>query len=281
MENFSARIPARSLLMSLFFTGLGQMYNGQFLKSFTLVLMRIFIFFSAVFSISNQNFAYYGIIFIFSIVFVFFLKMFSVLDAYFIAKKNSSFNLKKYNKNYFYALFSFLSAAFIILSTILFFTYYKPGKIANNSMLPLIKKGDIYLSILTRFDNLKTGDIVKDDDYFGRIVFKKNGIYEFKFSKIWINGLKLQLDVPEKINDSLYYIEINDEIKYPVYIDIEDEKVQKIFFKKQINDSQAVLLNDNRTQPDSKVIEKDYYYKITTLFISFKPVKILSSKFLL
>jgi len=143
-----ARNPFFAALFA-FIPGLGQLYNGQFRKSMLLLLIDFIIIFFFYHTQIFMSIVSLSILIILSIGLI----LFRIIDAFIVAKKNKSYELKIYNKWYIYVLFTFM----IVVSHLIIEETATKGirsfSIPTGSMEPTIIVGDRIISQLGYYTN--------------------------------------------------------------------------------------------------------------------------------
>ncbi len=151
------RNPFLALLLAIV-PGLGQMYNGQVKKSIVLVVINFIVL--LLFSCTQVFMSLSGItiLIIYSIGFFFY----RTIDAFIIAKRNKLYELKQYNKWYFYILFT--AAIFACSFTIEQVSGggMRSFSIPSGAMEPTVMVGDRILAQLGYYtnNNLQRNDVV-------------------------------------------------------------------------------------------------------------------------
>jgi len=151
------RNPLLSFVLSLFITGLGQVYNGQLKRGIFLLLLIIPIHLLLGF-IGVKSF--YGFALILFALFLY--KLYVSFDAYTNAKKLNPYELRSINKLWIYVLFGILSYAVMWYGPRLNRSIigYHAHTIPTPSMEPTIKAGDRVMAIRIEPENVELGDII-------------------------------------------------------------------------------------------------------------------------
>lgn len=206
---FKKRIPLFALALSLFLTGLGQLYNGKIRKGILLFSISIIIPF-LLFQLSVVGTDKMPILFILlSIVSSLGIYIWAAVDAWTQAKRiGKSYTLKSYNKLYIYIiviiaviLLNFSSLGRIInLQKICFFAL--PYRMSTGSMTPSILPGDLIMTD-RRIDHsaenhgLKRGELVvfkfpksKEKHFIKRVIGLPGDEIEIKGMELYVNGEK-------------------------------------------------------------------------------------------
>ena len=192
MDSLKKRKPILAFLLSLVTPGLGQVYNGQFKKglSFLVVFYLVYIVFSFLL------FTFYGMIFYLMIVIGCFL--FILVDAVRGAIKFKAITLKSYNKWYIYLIIFLLSNVAIrpLLSWTIRSNIAKAYKIPSSGMEPSLLVGDHLVADMRIYKSQKPqrGDLIifefpKDPskDFIKRVIGMEGEKVEIVSNKIYLN----------------------------------------------------------------------------------------------
>ncbi|MBN1500594.1 MAG: hypothetical protein JW982_10575 [Spirochaetes bacterium] len=248
----AAKSPFAAFLMSLFFTGLGQIYTGDFSRGFALYLLNIIIFlymvFAAVFGIYDKFF-YPALIALCCFLTV---KIFAIIDSVFSSRKNKNLKFSPSVRKFIYLAYAVFSSIFYAGVLFVFFNYFRIVTAADNLMEPSLLRGDICLISLNPVERLKPGEIIYNEENFSRIIVNKPSVFEIKLGRVWINGLVAEIDVPEAAPgnelSSLLYIEKYENTRFPVMIDFSNSRSQSFYKKIICRNNEIITLNDNRIQ---------------------------------
>jgi len=213
------RYPIEAVLLSIFFPGLGQVYNGQLKKgiffAFILPLVTIPIYLTGI------QFHFYGLLFFIALgICVWF---YIIGDAFFVAKKKKEIVLKSYHKWYFYLLFIVLMIGFSIISEIPFVnnsplgSRIKAYKIPSGSLMPTLLIGD---RLFVNVENFKTNEIERGDmivfrypenpkkDFLKRVIAIGGDVIESRDKIIYINGNEINEPYIQHTDKSIFSHEI-------------------------------------------------------------------------
>ena len=213
---FRERKPLFALALSLFLTGLGQVYNGKPRKGILLFLIS-FVFPLLFFQLSVFGSGKMLILFLFlSLLASLGIYIWAAVDAWKHAKRiGKNYALKFYNKLYVYILLLILLTLFsfgqiVDLSKICFFAL--PYRMATGSMMPNILPGD-FLMTDGRIDHsaqnhgLKRGELVvfkypknKEKHFIKRVIGLPGDEIEIKGLELYVNGER-------RIGEELSYLE--------------------------------------------------------------------------
>lgn len=200
-ENLSSdlyrkRKPFVAFFFSLFMPGIGQFYNGQLTKSIILItswLMRLLVYYLS--GIVN-TFKGLLVILIFDMLFI----IYNAIDAAIIAFKSKNYQLKPYNKWYFYLIIIVFLNLLYPISKNFRYSYYESYRISSMSMENTLLKGDIVICNKRYYNRnkIKRNDIVvvKHKQTDKNVVYRVAGLPNDK-----IEILDKNLYVNEKINN--------------------------------------------------------------------------------
>lgn len=160
MNNISTKKRSKilSLLLSILTPGLGHLYNGKFVWAIAIPTI-FFIIYDIIYNSSLiKSFTFFLVFILFAI----YVYIFSIVHSMVLAKRNSNYQLKSYNRVYIYLLWPILYFGFAPLL---------PG---NNSIMPL------KIPTNSMEYTLKAGDmILADMDYYKSMEVKRNDIVIF------------------------------------------------------------------------------------------------------
>ncbi|MEM7401740.1 MAG: signal peptidase I [Pseudomonadota bacterium] len=191
------RKPIIAILFSVITLGVGHMYSGYLKKGLILVIgMYIVILLGG---LTNIYPTFYGYLLLALLIVSFYIYI--IIDAATLANKNNPYELKVYNKWYFYVL---AIVSISLLSNYLFsnrasFLGYDTYRVPSLAMEPTIKVGDFFVTN-ARHESLNIGDVIvfryplnREDIYIKRIVGLGGDTIEIKKGKIFINNNEISL----------------------------------------------------------------------------------------
>lgn len=242
------RNPFSALLLSIV-PGLGQIYNGQLKKGlvFLIIDLLVPITFGVTGILNKRN----GLLtlLVFSVLFI----IYRVADGFVQAKKLNNYELKSYNKWYFY--FSFV-IALVVVRTFLDFptsTGIQTFKIPTPSMNPTMQPGDRVVASLNYYNNnpIQQGDIVVFNSPEG-------GIWTFRVIGLPKDSIEIK-DGRVYVNNKINELTTNDE-----YV-LDDQEV--IQYQEQVNPNKSIktlryknfAMTETRTLERIVVPENEYF----------------------
>lgn len=220
------RNPIVVFFLSLFFFGLGQMYNGQLKKGIVYFLIalilpillgftRIGVYFIGFFAIAIIDLAF---------------RIYTIYDAVKTAKKLKIYILKPYNTWYYYAVYMVVASAMFWVCSDSQIIGVKSFKMQSAANEPTVNVGDKVVADLRAFNNTEPdyGDIAifkqKDsiNPWVYRIVALPNDKVEIQHGFLIINGKKcktrfIKETKSEEFNVNEYEEELPNGHKHKIY----------------------------------------------------------------
>jgi signal peptidase I len=207
------RKPVLALALSIFETGLGQVYNGEIAKGISLFLIAV----SAPFLLIWLGLFVPGaFLFIFALLGVLVwlaVYIFAIVDAWKSAKKiGKNYRLKYYNKPYVYVAMIFFSYYFIFgnLTTTTRERYLQAFKVQSGSMAPTILQGDMMfvdkrVNRIGSKDYIQRGELVafvypndRSKIFLKRVIGLPGDEVEIIGREVFVNGGPI---TGERVND--------------------------------------------------------------------------------
>lgn len=239
------RNPFLAGLLSLLFTGLGQVYNGKaglgiafFLISGALFLLWVVLGLPHHF-IGLVAYAIIGIV----------LWLFIAVHAFIQARRMRETELKRYQKTAVYAFFIIISLGSIFVPARMGrspFLGISPYKMATTSMLPTLQKDDFVMINPGAYDRRipKRGDLVvfrypldPSKNSIKRVVAFEGETIEIKNKQVFIDGKPLE--EPYKVHNDTKVVAKNDNSRY-------DDIIRDNFGPLKIPAGHCFVLGDNR-----------------------------------
>ncbi len=194
------RNPFIAALLSLFASGLGQIYNGT--GALGLVFLLISIALPFLWAVLSWPRRFIGLVALVIVTTVFWL--FVIVHAFIQARRIRETELKKYQKLGVYAFFVILSIGltiFVPAKTWISFLGISPFKFATASMMPTVHKDDFLMIDPRAFDNgaPQRGDLIvfvypRDPSkrFLMRVITIEGETVEIKNKQVFIDGQPLQ-----------------------------------------------------------------------------------------
>ncbi|MCU0822843.1 MAG: signal peptidase I [Spirochaetes bacterium] len=269
------RNPALAFVLSFFFTGLGQIYNGDLAKGFVFFILRIFTIIFPAAVIIFKNLDSYILYFAASFVLNALVWLLSAVDAMYAARRLTDINLKKYNSPVFYIPYSIINIILVLLSLFLIFQFVSIKKISNDEMNPSFFKGEYMLINKYSRSGLDVGDVIyysdAQTDRAGRIIARGGEEYRYEESRFYINNAELPLGILNAdemgslgldSSEELFY-ETNGRRRYPVKVFFENNPYKEnkpakkaVRYKEslQIKNNELLVSYDNRSSGNPALI---------------------------
>jgi signal peptidase I len=260
-ESELKRYPVLAFALSFIFTGLGQIYNGDFSKGIVFFILRILsIVFIPLYVILQNNFS---IIFILSAVGIhLFVWLISSVEAIYSTKGKYAYNLKKYNTILFYIFYGIINAALVLFSIFLIISLFSIKKIQTDDMNPVLLKNDYILINKYALKDAGVGDVIffssKSDLIAGRIIAGDTDMISKKGNNYYINDAALSYSIISKpeldkmglSNSEDLFFEINGEKKYPVKLKSGKNKDTHVIESIALGKGEFLIAFDNRSKND-------------------------------
>jgi signal peptidase I len=261
-ESKLKRYPVLAFTLSFVFTGLGQIYNGDFSKGIVFFILRILsISFIPLYVILQNSFS---IMFALAAMAIHVLVwLISSAEAVYSTKGKHAYNLKKYNTILFYFFYGIVNSVFIIFSILLATSLLSIKEIQTNNMNPVLLKNDYILINKYAVKNAGVGDIIffSSNNNFsaGRIIAGDADMIKKKGNNYFINDTALtytiiskpELDKMGLANSEDLFFEINGEKKYPVKLKSGNSKDARASELITLAKGEFLITFDNRSKNDS------------------------------
>ncbi len=180
--NTKSRSPWIAFFTSLFFPGLGQFYNGQALKGISFLMLILFI--PLLFGLLRVPLHFEGLVVSLSVITA--LSVYIIADAIIYARKQKIYELKPYNRWYFYLIFAAVKIGVYAFQTPMEFMQIQAFKIPGQSNLPVIETYDQVVADIRAYQK-------KDPEYGDFILFKRPNDIFYTFRLIGKPGDKVSI----------------------------------------------------------------------------------------
>ncbi len=264
--NSSPRNPLIALFSHIVAPGLGYFYNGNFKKGIIVSLSLTFLL-NFILRVSGICSTFQILVFVLISMIV--LQIYLIIDSYREAKKLQDYELKKYNKWYFYLGFIAISWSILeylpkFTSTLGIGTQFFNIPIA--SMEPTIKIGDkIVVDYSSNFEEIKNGDLItyfpdasEAQPWISRLVGKEGDVLTIKDNFLIINGQPSKVEKIREFKSN----EIMDEVLTEFYETLPNGKRITIL-KSSISDTLTSNIPDIIIPKDSVLVISDNRDKST------------------
>lgn len=187
------RRPWLAALLTLFATGLGQVYNGQWQKGVGFFVVELVFAWSMLFMWSD----FVSMLLCISILVGF--NLFAIGEAFATARKLRDFVPGRTNRWWVYVAFLCMSITLGMAFESVLSTKYHPYKIPSQSMLPTLLIGDHFVvDVLESGEEIRRGDIVtfkypldETKDFVKRVIGLPGETVELRNKVVFINGQSL------------------------------------------------------------------------------------------
>ncbi len=259
-----------AFLLSLLFTGLGQLYNGELSKGMTFFIMRILSLLLIPFFVLIGERNSYILIFAVLAVFHILIWLVAAVEALFSARRKRSFTLKAYNSVFAYCAYGFVSSLLLIITVIHASLFFVIVRMNSNRMVPTIVRGEYVLINKYMAGGTGLGDAVLYDDgdesRFGRIIAEQNDTFIYKNGLFEVNRMDLpigvfsdrELDRMGLENREDIFFENNDKRRYPIkYLFPAKSSLKKKYSQMRIGKDKLLVAIDNRREKEVyRIVDK-------------------------
>ncbi len=277
--------PFIPFVMSLFMTGMGEIYSGSPQRGIILALIRAASVLAIPFySITNLKSSYITEIFV-SLIFFILVTVFSPFDALYISFKRKRLVVSKYISPGFIIIFALCNFIITIISVSIFFSFFSIIKV-NADYPPVIQKGDIALikKISNQFYSKGEMVFINDTNYgFVRITGLPGENISYNKNRFSIQGSELFLSIFTESELKMFSLtdydvisETNGSFKYPV---IQNRDKFKLDLTLKDNEYFAAPDDRNNTSGFANIKKEKIYGRLEGILFSLKTFKILIKPF--
>ncbi|MCP4136421.1 MAG: signal peptidase I [bacterium] len=242
------RKPFIAFILSFFFTGLGQTYNGEITKGIILLALRILSLLFIPLYVLIKPINSYLFIFAPGWIFSLFFGAWSPFEALITAFKNREVPEKKYNFPLVYSLFGFLSIILLVCPVILIFSFFHIQK-TGVPAAPYLGHSDFVLVLNYIPNGCNRGDLViykdtPEETRIARIMAIEGDSVKFEENIFYINEIQLPLGVLNNADQDIL-TETNNKFTYSIKFNKKNKHtpVKMVLKKKEI-----FIVSDNRMQ---------------------------------
>jgi TM2 domain-containing membrane protein YozV len=238
------RNPLIAFLLSFFFTGAGETYNGDLSKGLIIFFIKIIALMILPIIIILKASDSYLVPFVFTVFISLSLHLFSPVYASLKSYREKTAARKKYNNIYFYLIFILLNSLITIYTISIVYTTFGIVSIKDDNNIPSLSYGDIILYLKYHPHDFKKGDLIINDNMkISRIIGMENENFKIIKDKILIDNFPLEREILSETDMKKYSIEfgekfifeINNRRKYPAISDeslLSKSKIKDITIKK-------------------------------------------------
>lgn len=227
------RKPLVAFLLSIAAPGLGQVYNGQLKKGLSLFFSIVVAF--VIVRVFHLAIYFYGYIAL--LVFALLIRIYSVIDAFIVARRLKQYQLKKFNTELFYVLYFVLIMGSVVALATTQLAGVNSYQIPTTSNSPTIQAGDYVCVDPKAYDTkeIACGDIVthlmpNGDVYATRIIGTPNDVLSIYKNTLTINGKKATYKPlkkeksQDKIKVARYEEVLPNGVKHDIYMNIDPNR---------------------------------------------------------
>lgn len=297
-ENGLFRKPRTAFLLSFFFTGLGQVYNGDMARGAVFFLLRIIsIIIPAIVAVTRNNESY---IYVFAgaICCNIIIWILSSLEARYTAVRTGAYNLKIYNTAAVYFMLALMNFIIMIISLIFLSFFLSVEMVRTDDMKPAFSHGELILVNKYSYYNSDIGDAVvyseNGSDKIGRIIASGGETFAYADSRVYVNDSVLNLGILNAgdmdhlglDNAGELFYETNGNRRYPVRVVVENnfeagvkprKTAGRIIVSGRVKKGMLLLSSDNRGSgaPFKTVPLPDITGRVEGIIFSFKLSRLL------
>lgn len=219
-----ARKPGVSFVLSLIFTGLGQVYNGDLARGFAFCLLRTIPFLALPAWIITRRPVTTLTAFLCFMAVVLAITIASPLDALIRARRNREIPLKAYNSYLSYALFGLVQSLLTVFGVLIIVSFFSIERVSDEKAGPLLKPDEFVFINRYMPGGPRRGELVMiDGGAVGRVVALGGDTVIYSDNVFFVNGTLLSLgyladeDIARFTSEREDILsERNDGRKYPV-----------------------------------------------------------------
>jgi len=219
-----ARGPGAAFALSLFFTGLGQMYNGDLAKGAVFLLLRTAALLAAPAAMVTRDLPS-GIVPVICLgAAALAITIASPVEALVRAKTDQDLPVRRYNSVIAHGGYAVFTTIVTAVSVLVLAAFFNTGRVTDSRGEPLLERGDIVLIYRYAPDGYRRGDLVfLRDGSVGRVMALPGDMVRYDKNIFYVNGRILPLgyladdfigSFSKDRSDVLS--EMNDTRKYPV-----------------------------------------------------------------
>ncbi|OHD63708.1 MAG: hypothetical protein A2176_05645 [Spirochaetes bacterium RBG_13_51_14] len=189
-----ARRPGVSFTLSLFFTGLGQMYNGNLVLGAAFCLMRAVVMLAVPASLLGRR-PSSGICGVLSLMFVVLLVTAAApAESLVRARRMRELPFRIYNSALWYSLFALANAALTAVAILIMASFFSIVRVEDNRSGPLLEQGDYLLVERSVQRELQRGELaVLDDGTIARVIAIAGDTVRYNDNIFYVKGRNLPL----------------------------------------------------------------------------------------
>lgn len=188
-----ARKPGRSFLLSLFFAGLGQMYNGELAKGAALCLMRAMALVALPLSVMERPAAPSAVTALCLLAAVLALTAASPAEAFIRARRRTDLPVRGYGTMLWYSVFAAACALLTASAAAIMAAFFAVSVIDDGAAGPLLGPGDVVLVSRYRPEGVGRGELAVVDGAPARVIALPGDTVKYEGNIFFVNGRALPL----------------------------------------------------------------------------------------
>lgn len=188
-----ARRPGRSLLLSLFFTGLGQMYNGELARGAVFCLMRVVALAVLPLSVVERPAAPSAAAALVLAAAVLALTAASPAEAFIRARRHPDLPVRAYGKPGWYCVFGAGCALLTASAAVLVCVFFSVSPIEGAAAGPLLDDGDVVLVCRYNPEKIGRGELALVNGAPVRVIALGGDAVKYDGNVFFVNGRSLPL----------------------------------------------------------------------------------------
>jgi hypothetical protein len=195
-----ARRPGRSLLLSLLFTGLGQMYNGELAKGVVFCLMRVVAIAALPVSVIRGQAAPSAVTALALAAAVLALTAAAPVEAFLRARRRADLPARAYCAPGWYCAFAAACAAVTAAAVLVFCAFFTAAVVAGAAAGPLLEEGDVVLVSRYRAAPVARGELLLAGGAPARVIALGGDAVRYEGNVFFVNGSALPLGfLPDRV----------------------------------------------------------------------------------
>ncbi|MBP7737019.1 MAG: hypothetical protein KA369_13660 [Spirochaetes bacterium] len=188
------RRPGLAFLLSLFFTGLGQMYNGDLPKGAVFLLMRTVPLLALPAAMVTRDAGSAIIPFMGLMAAALAITIASPVEALVRAKRDRELPVRAYNTPYGYGGYTAATAVITFITTIVLAAFFSIGQVTGRTAEPLLERDDIVLIYRYAPQGFRRGDLVfTGSGEAVRVVALAGDLVKYENNIFYVRGTSLPL----------------------------------------------------------------------------------------
>jgi hypothetical protein len=193
-QKTKARNPRVSFVLSLIFTGMGQMYNGDLVRGAAFCLLRTIPLLALPAWVITRKPAASITVFICFMLIVLAITIASPLEALMSARRNPELPLRVYNSNLYYSFFALAQIILTVVAVLILASFFSIERVKDGTAGPLLKQDDIILIDCYMPRGPRRGELVMmAGGAVGRVVALGGDTVRYNNNVFFVNGTPLSM----------------------------------------------------------------------------------------